>query len=150
MENYKILLDDNCESIVNEEILIKIPFIKNIIDKHKNDITINNKTTINLKSINSIIFGYIITLIKFNKVNLEASSDMFNNNFIKNMNIDTLIDFIITTNYLSLEKLKELAIGRFMNIFKNKEVGEIRNEFKIEDDFNYNEKNNFDQNNNWN
>lgn len=133
MEYYKILLDDEYEIIIEENILISIPFIHNLIEIKSDKVTYDN--IINLKNINGQIFNHIITLIKFNKVNEEAQCDIFNSNFIKNMDIDSLIDFILITHYLNLEKYNSLAIQRFMLIFKNRSVVEIRKEFNIKNDF---------------
>lgn len=144
MNKYNVILDNSYDMTETEDILNKIPFIKNIIDEHKFD-TSQDKFVINLNNVNPVVFGHIITLIKYNISNTQYNKEIFNNNFIKNMNINTLIDFIILTHHFKLDEYKKLASNRFMNIFNTNDVDGIRKEFNIKNDFSVEEQNDLDK-----
>lgn len=146
---YNILLENDTEMIENENILFNIPVIKTLIEKNKSDETISDKNILDLRSINPTTFGYIITLLKFNINNSENESEIFNNNFIKNMNVNILIDFISLTHRLELEKFKQISADRFMYIFTKNDCEGIRNELKIKNDLTEQEKYNIKKDNEW-
>lgn len=131
---YKILLDKDTEIFEDIEILFRIPIIKTMIEEIKKNDNITDKYVINLSAVNSITFSHILTLIKYNSSNIENECDIFNTNFIKNMNINTLMDFILVSHNLGLEKYKQIAANKFMNIFNKNDFEYIRNEFNLNND----------------
>lgn len=146
---YKILLDNDCEVFEFENILSKIPMIKQLIENNNMNDQITDKYIIDFKAIDPNTFGHVMTLVKYNASNMENDCNMFNTNFIKNMNTATLIDFISLSNYLGLDKYKQLAINKFMIIFNKSNLHDIRKEFQLKDDLTEEEKKNINLENEW-
>ena len=146
---YRVLLEDNYEIFEPESILTKIPTIKTMIEELRENKTILDKYNIDFRGINSITFGHILALVKYNSTNLEKECEYFNNNFIKNMNVNTLMDFITLSHNLGLENYKQLAINRFLNIFNKNSIEGIRKEFKLIDDFSDRDRQNIKIDNEW-
>ena len=146
---YNILLSDDYQLSENENILFKIPLIKDIIEKNKLDDMVIDKYLINLKNFNSATFSHIITLVKFNLTNVAGECQIFNVNFIKNMNSNTLMDFILLSYKLGLDNFKQIATDHFMNIFTQNDSDGIRQLLKLRNDFTEQEINNIKIDHEW-
>jgi hypothetical protein len=123
MEACKIIFNDESEIVIDYDIIKQIPELDKIVNfDHR---------TINLDILNSEIFNHIITLIKFNMENSAEISNSFNHNFIKNMDISQLTDFIISTNRLGLENYCKIGKQLFMDILNQDSIDDIRKGFKM-------------------
>lgn len=148
-QNYKILLDNNCNTSVSEEILSNIPSLNTIIENIKKDDTVLDKTILDLQNVNPSTFTQIITLVKYNAFNSNTECQAFNETFIKNMDENALTDFILITHHFGLEKFKQIASTRFMNILRNNTVAEIRTELKIKNNISPEDAKNISIDNEW-
>lgn len=146
MEYFKIVLE-NGEVVVSNDILKNIPFTKDLIDKNQFNV-INNVPIIYLHGINPTIFSHIVTLIKICLSNPVDKTIKVN--FIKNMNVSTLFDFILVCNKLGLDEFKNLGVNKFRDVFDNNSVEGIRETLKIQNDFTEEEQINIDKDNEWN
>ena len=63
--------------------------------------------------------------------NSAEISNSFNHNFIKNMDISQLTDFIISTNRLGLENYCKIGKQLFMDILNQDSIDDIRKGFKM-------------------
>lgn len=147
--NYKILLDNGETNNVSEDILFKIPELKKMIEKQKTDPKVVEKSTVDLRSINATIFTQIIDMVKHNATNSEEDSKTYNNAIIGKMDISTLMDFTIVTQYFGLDTLKTLATTRFMTVFKANNPEGIRKAFNIKNNFTEQEMQNIKVDNAW-
>jgi len=123
MEACKIIFNDESEIVIDYNIIKQIPELDKIVNF--------DHQTINLDILNSEIFNHIITLIKFNMENSAEISNSFNHNFIKNMDISQLTDFIISTNRLGLENYCKIGKQLFMDILNQDSIDDIRKGFKM-------------------
>ena len=147
--NYKILLDNNCATSVSEEILSNIPYMNTITENIKKDNTILDKTTLYLVDVNPSTFTQIITLVKYNAFNSNNECQIFNETFIKNMDECALTDFILITHRFGLEKFKQIAATRFINVLRNNSIADIRTEFKIKNNLSPEDTQNIAFDNEW-
>ena len=151
LPNYKVLLDNDRNISVTEDILISIPALNKLIENIKKDDKIVDKFTLDLQSINSETFGHVVAMVKYNlsTTNSEMEYQKFNETFIKNMDDNTLTDFILITHHFGLEKFKQLGITRFKNIINDNTIEGIRTELKVKNDFTQEETKNIAVDNEW-
>jgi hypothetical protein len=149
--NYKILLDNDKNVSISEDILTSIPALNKLIETIKKDDKILDKMTLDLQSINSETFAHIITITKYNlsSTNSETEYQKFNETFIKNMDDDTLTDFILTAHHFGLEKFKQLGVMRFKGILNDNTIEGIRTELKVKNDLTSEEIKNIAVDNEW-
>lgn len=149
--NYKVLLDNDKNFSVPEEILSNIPALSKLMENIKKDDKILDKITLDLQSINSETFAHIIAIVKYNlsNSNSETEYQKFNETFIRNMDDNTLTDFILISHHFGLEKFKQLGITRFKNILSDNTIEGIRSELKIKNDLSPEETKNISADNQW-
>lgn len=148
-KNYKILLDDNCDVLISEDILLKIPMLNQLMENIKNDDKILNKTLIDLQTENYPAVLHIIALLKYNASSSYDEHCAFNETFIKNMNDMELTNFILTTHHFGLTHFEQLASTRFLSVLRNNNIDDIRTELKIKNNFSPNEMENISVHNEW-
>lgn len=123
METCKIIFDDDSEIVIDYNIIKQIPTLNKLVnfDHH----------VVYLDIVNSEAFNHIITLIKFNMANPQEVSHNFNYNFVKNMDVLQLTDFIILANRLGLDDYCKIGSQIFMDIFNQDNIDTIRKCFKM-------------------
>jgi len=133
--NYKVVLDNNAETIVTYDILSKIPKINKMINVINNDVQNVNKYTIHLHNININVFSSVIAILKYTLSNSNTQKSDFVITILKNMGIDELLDFIIVATDLELHAVKELATRYLKSSIQDNNVDGIRELFKIDSGF---------------
>lgn len=141
MDSYKIILDNGTQITINNNILEKSSTLKEMYES-----TLIKDFTINLTGVNRNTFSHIITILKYMELNPEDKD--FVKNFLNNMTVMTLFDFIIMVKNLKIDCLMDIGKERFFNIF-NTSVDNIRKEFELNDDFTLDEKNDLIDNYGW-
>jgi hypothetical protein len=132
MSEFKIIFENNIEEFVPNNsfdinVLLKIPKINKFLEFNKLE------KTINLNNISRSAFMNIIAFIKIQNSNQDNKTHIIEN-CISNMDIDTLFDFIIATEYLELSDLKDIAGHLFKNVIRNCSSDKIRDTFKLNND----------------
>jgi hypothetical protein len=127
-KNFIIISSDNKEFKVNKTIINYSQKLKDLLFEQSGP---DNYNKIEIDFIESTTLSHIITLIKFNISN--KNNQIFNINFIKNLDIDCLLDIILASKYLQIEFIYKLSSDRLKLVIK-KPPSEIRQIFNIDYD----------------
>ena len=128
-KEFVIISSDDEEFVVDDTIINSSSTLKTLLFEQSGP---DNCNIIIVDYISSETLSHIITFIKYN-IAFENTEE-FNKTFIKNMDIDSLLDIIIASKYLDIKEMFELGERRFKNIIK-KTPEKIRQILNIENDF---------------
>ena len=127
-KNFIIISSDDKEFKVNENVINYSQKLKDLLFEQSGS---ENCNKIKIDFIDSTTLSHIITFIKFNISN--ENNEIFNINFIKNLDIDCLLDIILASKYLQIEVIYKLSSDRLKSVIK-KSPSEIRQIFNIDYD----------------
>lgn len=132
MLKYKIIFPQDVIFYVEEELIKYMPKIESLAkEEYVNELVKNNNRIVRVNHIEGEIFSHILSYIIH--LSIYPDDKQFRENMIRNMDINTMFDVIIASNYFNVEVIVNHCTNIFKSTIEDNNPDQIKKIFNIDE-----------------